>query len=335
MNGDLLLSGQYADDTWIALKPTEQNINSALSELDNFARFSGLTINYQKSVAFKLGPLRDSDAKFYMLKPLFWTDRPIKMLGVKIHPNWDIIYQENYVKVLDKIEGILQKWTNRSLTLPGKITVVNLLIASLLVHKFLSLQSPKREFYTKYKKLICDFLWNGKKAKIRYAKLIQDYGRGGLKLVDIEAKNISLKASWLHHWESKLNDIPWLYANFPVRDSRVWYCNMMPKYVEKFMYMYPLDMGFQILYAWSKFNFSTDLTSGMYELTPLWLNSMILRANEPFQNWSLIQSNIATLSDIWNEATNKYYTFDELIKLQGNDMGFNFLVYLLDFGHDP
>ena len=82
---DELLGVQYADDTWMALEATEQNINNALNELLKYEAFSGLNVNYEKSVAFILGPLRDTDAKFYTLKKLFWTDGPVKILGINFH----------------------------------------------------------------------------------------------------------------------------------------------------------------------------------------------------------------------------------------------------------
>ena len=69
-NGEILLNVQYADDTWLALEPTTQNINNVIQELVNFEKYSGLMINYEKTVAFKLGPLRDTDAKFYSMKQL-------------------------------------------------------------------------------------------------------------------------------------------------------------------------------------------------------------------------------------------------------------------------
>ena len=225
INGDTLLNVQYADDTWLALEPTEENINNAITELNSFAKYSGLVINYEKSTAFTLGPLCDTDAKFYTLKQLLWSDgKPTKILGIHFHPNWDVMHRENYEKTLDKIEEILAKWNHRSLSVPGKIVVINSLVASLLVYKFMSLPSPKREFYYKYKKIVLEFIWEKKKPKIRYNKIIQDWQYGGLKLIDIENKDHALKAAWLARWvkQNTLDDKQWLYANLPIKDQRLW-----------------------------------------------------------------------------------------------------------------
>ena len=87
MNGTYLLSAQYADDTWVALQPTIDNVNNFLTELDNFSKFAGLEVNYEKSTAFILGPLRDTDAQYYTMKELFWSDGPVKILGLYFHPD--------------------------------------------------------------------------------------------------------------------------------------------------------------------------------------------------------------------------------------------------------
>ena len=116
------LSAQYADDLYLALEPEQENLNQVILELEKFKKFSGLSVNFNKTVAFVLGPLRDTDPKFYTLKPLFWSDGPVKMLGVYIHPDWNIMHRENFEKTLEKMEATLNIWCNRSLSIPGKIT---------------------------------------------------------------------------------------------------------------------------------------------------------------------------------------------------------------------
>ena len=204
MNQVELLSVQYADDMWVALDPAEENVNNLLKELKQFTKFSGLTINYEKSVAFTLGSLRDSDAKFYTMKKLFWSDGPVKILGIYIHPEWDKMLKMNFYDALKKIKAVLSNWTNRSLSIPGKIVIVNSLVSSLLVYKFLALPSPDPAFFSEYKHLITQFIWNSKIPRIRYSKKIQRYENAGLKLTNLEAKDQALKASWVIKWAKQI-----------------------------------------------------------------------------------------------------------------------------------
>ena len=42
------------------------------------------------------------------------------------------------------------------------------------------------------------FVWRGKRPKIKHSALIGDYKKGGCKDVDIEAKTVALKMTWIN-----------------------------------------------------------------------------------------------------------------------------------------
>ena len=319
LNTHEMFNVQYADDMWLALQPTTENLNNTIEELQAFERFSGLSINFEKSVVYKLGPLRDSDAKFYSMKQLLWSDGPIKILGLVYHTDWEIMEQENYWKVLNKIKSILQNWSNRSLSLMGKITVINTLVASLLVYKFMSLLSPSEKFFNEYKRTILQFLWEDKPPGIRYNKLIQNYDKGGLKLVDIKAKDAALKATWPTRWfnKRKLENL-WIYANTPVKDHQMWLCNLYEKDLEKhFKSSHTHDMTTEILKAWMVFNRTATFDGNAFYNTLVWLNSLIRQANEPYMQHCLVYSNINTISEIWNFETSSLFKYQELVNTHG------------------
>ena len=63
-----------------------------------------------------------------------------------------------------------------------------------------------------------EFIWSGKKAKIKHSTLIGDFNQGGLKKVDIVTKIQSLQLSWIRRL---LDD------NFhPCKSSLLYYCLM-------------------------------------------------------------------------------------------------------------
>ena len=112
-----------------------------------------------------------------------------------IFPHADTMHKENFDKLLGKVDCILNKWKNQNLTILGKITIINCLVNSLFTHKLYALPTPGNQFYKKYKEKIVQFIWNGKVPKIGYNKLVQDKNKLGLKLVDLETKEVALKAS--------------------------------------------------------------------------------------------------------------------------------------------
>ena len=88
--------------------------------------------------------------------------------------------ERNYSERIGKIDGILKVWKERQLTLLGKITIINTLVISQLMHLFLMMPTPDNFFITFVKRMIYDFLWEGKRGRIRQEKLYQDYILGGL-----------------------------------------------------------------------------------------------------------------------------------------------------------
>ena len=123
-----------------------------LEILDKFAVFSGLEINRDKSVATILGPLRDSDPKYYMLKQLFWSKGAVKVLGISIYQDAEVTKNINYMEALDKADKIMKMWSHRKLSLMGRITLVNSLLNSQFLYKFIALSSPDDMFLTLQKK---------------------------------------------------------------------------------------------------------------------------------------------------------------------------------------
>ena len=220
MNGEEIKAGQFADDLWTALVATHDNIDTVLQEIIKFGTFSGLQLNTEKSSVLRIGTFKDSDAKYYTMRKLFWSTGSIKILGINVHPQWEKMHKENYEDELNRVENILCTWKHRTLLPIDKITIINSLIHSLFTHKFMALLTPNKRFFQKYKQMIIEFIWNGKKSTIAYSKLIQDYSRLGLKLVDLESKNVALKAMWPVRWKNRdPKQINWFFHDLPIKNE--------------------------------------------------------------------------------------------------------------------
>ena len=72
---------QFADDTAIFLSFSEECLEETLATLARLERNTGLKISYVKSTIYRLGSLKGSDAKYYTLKPLQWSDGDLEILG--------------------------------------------------------------------------------------------------------------------------------------------------------------------------------------------------------------------------------------------------------------
>ena len=320
-------SGQFADDLWASLKASEDNINNILRLLFRFYRFSGLRINNEKCSVLRIGPWKDSDAKFYTLKKLFWSPDPVGILGFKIFPDMDIMIKENFHSMFKKIDKILASWSTRNLTVIGKICVVNSLVNSLFVHKLIALPDPGMEFYKSYKERIMNFIWDGKIPKIAYDKLIQDYDKLGLKLVDMNLKGQALKAAWVTKWTNSNDRMEWLYETLPVKDKRIWECNLKPKDIKDLVNLKNFSTVGNILYSWSEFNFEPVLATAEEILnTVIWGNSLIRRANKVILDGKLVNSKVDRLMCIYDFVNKRFMRYQEV--KDAYDIEFDQLFYL-------
>ena len=101
------LLSQYADHMDSFLLGSAEVLHKFFRELNWFKTISGFTVNYDKTSINRIGSLRNSNAKFYTERQLFWTNNPINVLGVWITPDNDVI-EKNYRPVIQKAQVILE-----------------------------------------------------------------------------------------------------------------------------------------------------------------------------------------------------------------------------------
>ena len=154
---------QYADDLWVAMLHKEKGYRALFEILNTFAKFSGLTVNYNKTEIMRIGSLRGSDARYYTELPIFWTDGPIKILGLICTGIQEQMCDLNFDGTMQKAENILNIWSKRTLTLLGKILVVNTLIIPLFIYRLTVIRTPTKKQFEAYRKMITNFLWDKKK----------------------------------------------------------------------------------------------------------------------------------------------------------------------------
>ena len=155
------LLNQYADDMNIASLYDQENIQRIFAQLERFRTCTGFTLSYEKTSIYRMGSLYKSNAKLITQSDVSWTNDPITILGIKVGHD-EKITNINYSPVIDKVKEITSSWNNRSLSLYGKVMVINTLIASLFIYKMTVLEAIPTSIVNKFNDIINDFLWSGK-----------------------------------------------------------------------------------------------------------------------------------------------------------------------------
>ena len=90
----------------------------------------------------------------------------------------------NFYNLVTDCRTILNIWKQRWLSLAGKIQVFKSLIASKPVY-IATMKSLPQDMLDELQRMQKEFLWQGKRAKIKHSMMIGSYEKGGLKDVDL------------------------------------------------------------------------------------------------------------------------------------------------------
>ena len=243
---------QFADDTSAYLKYELLVLETFTEILTRVENQIGLKVSYDKTTIHRIGSLCDSEAMLYTQKNFKWSNQPIDTLGVKIDCSGEICI-DSYEKVLEKLNQVCAKWYNRLLTLHGKVTVVNTLMDSLFVYQMMPLVNLPEKYIKEAEEIIRNFIWSGKQPKIGLYTLQKLIEHGGLKLVDIRAKQKALKIGWIFRY--KQDELLLNQANNALSKKlgpTIWQCNLNEKDVKR---LFENSFWTEILSAWCHINY--------------------------------------------------------------------------------
>ena len=195
---------QYADDTTMILDGSELSFYL----LDIFADISGLKVNYEKTEALWIGSLKNSNTIIPSNKPITCAERKVYALGGWFSTSDLKDIEAHFFEKIETIKKMLSNWSARRLTLLGRIAILKSLAVSQIVYVLSSLPTPQGVI-KEINSLLYDFLWDGKSDKIKRTEMINSYSKGGLKMIDIQSFNQSLKMKWVKGYLDDDNQAKW------------------------------------------------------------------------------------------------------------------------------
>ena len=194
----------YADDITLFLT-SDASFDALHQTLTQYELASGAQVNPDKCQGLWLGSNRfrsDTPLSYH------WSSLSIKILGINFTPENDFIPDWHAKTVA--LKKTLTLWKQRSLSLKGRVIVANQLAMSKLSYLARlapcpgSLASPHRRrspmssnYLRQIHDAVCDFLWNGKQARIDFNVLCLPVSLGGLNAPHVERKLRSLRLTWL------------------------------------------------------------------------------------------------------------------------------------------
>ena len=203
VNNEIFKICQLADDTTLFLK-NNKSLEYALNTLDKFYECTGLKLNRSKTEIFYLGNTNhrpmDNIYGIVVTKDMF------KALGVYFCKNREEMVKVNLDKRLCNFKNALNMWSQRDLTMKGKIVILKTLAIPQLLYTTSVIYTPGA-FVDKIDKAMSCFLWKNKPPKIKLSTVTAEIPYGGLKMPHfktmIESQNVMWVKRLLSETQSK------------------------------------------------------------------------------------------------------------------------------------
>ena len=252
-------------------------MNAVLDVLSEVEANVGIKASYDKTVLYRIGSIANTNAKCYTKRSIKWSNEPSNTLGIDLHQTnlW-----KNFEAVLTRMDTVTKMWHYRSLTLVGKVLVLNTLIASLFVYKMTVIPEIPDSMIERIEKCFTNFLWKGAKPKIPLKVLQCSKELGGLGLVDIRVKHKLILAKWVKYAQTDMvihelaNEAldGWCVKDF------IWKVNLSKEDISQLQ----LKESFwkRILSNWCELNFTYPKTEDRIKTQIIWLNSCIKIQNK-------------------------------------------------------
>ena len=132
------------------------NSKQSMLKLDEFERASGLELNKTKTKCMCLGPAR------FRTDGVCGTTAVSRVKILEIYHSASLeCAEEKIAPIIQRIRNATNSWSQRSLTIKGRITVIKALLISWIVYVAYSVKIPKVDLKTTHS-LIMKFTWRGK-----------------------------------------------------------------------------------------------------------------------------------------------------------------------------
>ena len=209
----------------------------------------------------------------------------------------------NFIDIVKKVKNVMSIWCNRKATLCGKVLILNTLIGSLFVYKMSTMMYLTEKHIDKIDKLFREFLWNGRKAKISLNTLKKLKIQGGLRLVNLKAKQDTLRVSHIFLMKNNVFLTNRMHVNLSnLLGENIWKCNLKSNDAKR-LFGIETIWG-QMLYSWCKLHYKEPEDCEEVTSQIIWYNSLIKINNTPICWSKWIQKNIMYVRDLYHSNGN-------------------------------
>ena len=233
-----------------------------------------------------------------------WSIGPVKSLGIYFGLNETEIQKLNWESKLDKLKRLLPVWRKRNLTIYGRAISINVIILSQLLYNMNMVVTPEYVL-EEVETCIYDFLWKGKKDKIKRVCMTNDFSKGGIRVTDIRSKLTALKASWVTKLANenfaRWKLIPCCYFNNFGKDHLIFKMNFDQKCQFPYMDNSKISLFYkEVVLSWHTTNIVNCPPTNVFQIKNeiIWGNRYLLNNNKTLYMKRWIDADITHIGDL-------------------------------------
>ena len=258
-------------------------------------------MNVEKCEACWIGRSKGDTDKPVKCKWISLMNNTIKILGTYFSYNKLLEKKMNVYNLVTDCQTILNIWKQRWLSLAGKIQVFKSLIASKSVY-IATMKSLPQDVLDELQRMQKDFLWQGKRAKIKHSTMIGSYEKGRFKDVDLKSKFQSLRIIWVSKLLDKANFHPWMtIENTALQDLggvNIFHSNLLTtpekrECLEKIPIFYKV-----VISTWERICIGTSCDLEFILFQSLWDNHFVRSEGKTISNKRLESEGILMVVDL-------------------------------------
>lgn len=197
----------YADDALLYLADASSSLQTALDLINRFGGYSGIRINWDKSVLFPLHPSTPRVPH----PQLKWVD-DFKYLGIKISGKVQDYMDNNLRPLMTQLTARCAAWHSLPLTSVGRVNLLKMIYLPQYLYFFRNTPIPiPRTFFRRLESLLIHFVWAGRPPRVAKQILYLPLsGGGGLALPNFQ----------IYYWAAVLVTIRWWFSQ-PTQNPEV------------------------------------------------------------------------------------------------------------------
>jgi hypothetical protein len=192
----------FADDTNAMGEAKRESLHGIKLFLTDFARVSGLKVNFDKCILMVVGT--GGTVPDYFYETGFRVDNKATILGMTIYTDLTLL-TENFNVTIEQLLHLRNYWSQFNLSLPGRLAIAKTLMLSRLGYLG-SIISPTE---MQIKNIVYGFVKG--KLNVSQQRITVPVDLGGLGMFNLDHYLIALKCTWVKRASLKQSNL-WSYC---------------------------------------------------------------------------------------------------------------------------